>query len=53
MTQLYDSAYYLTSSSPRDELPFVKMVLNKVLDDFEVVYDYLHRRVSKLVGSSR
>lgn len=49
MTQLYDSAYYLTTSSPIDELPFVKMVLNKVLDEFELVYEYLHKRVSKLI----
>jgi hypothetical protein len=49
VTQLYDSAYYLTSSSPQDELPFVKMVLNKVLEEFELVYEYVHRRVSKLI----
>ena len=49
MTQLFDSAYYLSTAYPKEDCPFVATILTKVIGDFDIVYEYLKGRIVDLM----
>lgn len=52
LIQLYDSAYYYAMTLAADDWSFVSIIIDKIIDDLSMVYSYLEKRVSSLVGSA-